>query len=138
MTKPGGIPAISELWRECAERPGDGDVAIEVIEVDNACFQLVADPHRFDVVAAPNMLGDIVADTAALVLGSRGMSYSANFRSTAQAVYQTGHGAAHDLAGSGRANPVAQIRSLAWLLRESLGQTRCRRRCRRCRECSAR
>lgn len=121
VTKPGGIPAISALWRECAEGLDAPDVAIEVIEVDNACYQLVADPHRFDVVATPNMLGDVVSDTAALVLGSRGMSYSANFRGDGRAVYQTGHGAAHDLAGLDRANPVAQIRSMAWLVRESLG-----------------
>jgi 3-isopropylmalate dehydrogenase len=123
VTKPGGIPAISALWRECAEGLGADDVTIEVIEVDNACYQLVADPHRFDVVATPNMLGDVVSDTAALVLGSRGMAYSANFREDGRAVYQTGHGAAHDLAGLDRANPVAQIRSLAWLARESLGLT---------------
>lgn len=120
VTKPGGIPAISALWREVAETHAADGVAVEVIEVDNACFQLVADPHRFDVVAAPNLLGDVVADTAALVLGSRGMSFSANFRSDGAAVYQTGHGAAHDLAGRDVANPVAQLRSLAWLLRQSL------------------
>ncbi len=122
VTKPGGIPAISALWRERAEAASHAGIVIDVIEVDNACFQLVADPHRFDVVAAPNMLGDVVADTAALVLGSRGMAYSANFGADGRAVYQTGHGAAHDLAGRGIANPVAQIQSLAWLLRESLGQ----------------
>lgn len=120
VTKPGGIPTISALWRRVAEEHAGDDVVIDVIEVDNACFQLVADPHRFDVVAAPNMLGDVVADTAALVLGSRGLSYSANFGLPGRAVYQTGHGAAHDLAGLDRANPIAQIRSLAWLIRESL------------------
>lgn len=119
VTKPGGIPAISALWRSVAEAHAGDDIAVEVIEVDNACYQLVADPHRFDVVATPNMLGDVVADTAALVLGSRGLAYSANFREDGAAVYQTGHGAAHDLAGQDVANPVAQMRSLAWLLRRS-------------------
>jgi 3-isopropylmalate dehydrogenase len=120
VTKPGGIPAVSALWRErAAAAARETDVAIEEVEVDNACFQLVADPLRFDVVAAPNMLGDVVADTAALVLGSRGMALSANFGASGRAVYQTGHGAAYDLAGSNRANPVAQIQSLAMLLHES-------------------
>jgi 3-isopropylmalate dehydrogenase len=121
VTKPGGIPTISALWRERAEAAQTQGVSVEVIEADNACFQLVADPHRFDVVASPNMLGDVIADTAGLVLGSRGLCYSANFGSVGRAVYQTGHGAAHDLAGRDVANPVAQILSLAWLLRESLG-----------------
>lgn len=120
VTKPGGIPAVSALWREVAEAQPHSGVTVEVIEVDNACYQLVADPHRFDVVVAPNMLGDVVADTAALVLGSRGLAYSANFGEGVRAVYQTGHGAAHDLAGSDRANPVAQILSAAWLVRDSL------------------
>jgi len=121
ITKPGGIPAVSALWRERAMvAPHGTDVEIEEVEVDNACFQLVADPFRFDVVAAPNMLGDVLADTAALVLGSRGMAVSANFGTAGRAVYQTGHGAAYDLAGTNQANPVAQIQSLAMLLRESL------------------
>jgi 3-isopropylmalate dehydrogenase len=63
-----------------------------------------------------------VSDTAALLLGSRGLSLSANFGAARRAVYQTGHGAAHDLAGSDRANPLGQIRSLALLLRESFGR----------------
>jgi len=122
VVKPGGIPAISALWRDAADAVCGPGVEVEVIEVDNACYQLVADPHRFDVVAAPNLLGDVVADTAALVLGSRGLSYSANFGDGARSVYQTGHGAAHDLAGTDRANPIAQMRAAAWLVRDSLGR----------------
>lgn len=120
VTKSGGIPELSALWRERAElAAGGSDVAVEEVEVDNACFQLVADPDRFDVVATPNLLGDVVADTAALVLGSRGLAVSANFGAEGHAVYQTGHGAAYDLTGTDRANPVAQIESLALMLRES-------------------
>jgi 3-isopropylmalate dehydrogenase len=122
VTKTGGIPEVSALWLErahaAAARTG---VSLEDLEVDNACFQLVADPRRFDVVAAPNMLGDVVSDSAALILGSRGMALSANFGDDGRAVYQTGHGAAYDLAGTDRANPVAQIQALAMLLRESFG-----------------
>jgi 3-isopropylmalate dehydrogenase len=120
VTKPGGVPAISELWRRTAEELVPDGIELEFLEIDNACFQLVSDPRRFDVVAAPNMFGDVVGDTAALVLGSRGMSYSANFGAGDRAVYQTAHGAAHDLAGRDRANPVAQILTLAWLVRRSL------------------
>lgn len=120
VSKPGGIPAVSRLWCERAEALVPEGVTIEHLEVDNACYQLVADAHRFDVVAAPNLLGDVLADTAALLLGSRGMALSANFGSPGCAVYQTGHGAAHDLAGRDVANPVAQIHSVAMMLRESL------------------
>ncbi|MFN8027388.1 MAG: isocitrate/isopropylmalate family dehydrogenase [Acidimicrobiia bacterium] len=120
VTKSGGIPEVSALWRErAAVVSADSGVAVEEVEVDNACYQLVADPARFDVVATPNLLGDVVADTAALVLGSRGLALSANFGAPGHAVYQTGHGAARDLAGRDCANPVAQIESAAMMLRES-------------------
>ncbi|HVN83344.1 MAG TPA: isocitrate/isopropylmalate family dehydrogenase [Candidatus Binatia bacterium] len=125
VIKPGGLPDVSALWREVAEAVArDGGITLELLEVDNAAFQLVADPRRFDVVAAPNLFGDILADAATVLLGSRGMSYSGNFGPDRRAVYQTGHGAAHDLAGSDRANPIAQILSLAMMLRESLDLTR--------------
>jgi 3-isopropylmalate dehydrogenase len=122
VVKRGGIPEVSALWCERAERIADrSGVTLELLDVDNAGFQLVANPRRFDVVVAPNMLGDVLADVGAVLLGSRGMSYSVNFGPAGRAVYQTGHGAAYDLAGTDRANPIAQILALAAMLRESFG-----------------
>jgi 3-isopropylmalate dehydrogenase len=114
---------VSALWAEQAEAAAAAarDLVVEVLEVDNAGFQMVAHPRAFDVVVAPNLFGDVLADAATVLLGSRGMSYSANFGPDGRGVYQTGHGAAHDLAGTDRANPVAQILSLATMLRESFG-----------------
>lgn len=124
IIKSGGLPDVSALWSEAAAAVRSGAaLAVESVEVDNASFQLVADPQRFDVVVAPNLFGDILADAATVLLGSRGMSYSANFGANGRAVYQTGHGAAQDLARSDRANPVAQILSSAMMLRESFGLT---------------
>lgn len=120
--KPDGVPAISALWRENLEQLAAGTgVTCQVLEVDNAAYQLIANPRELDVLVAPNMLGDVLSDAASLLLGSRGMSYSGNFGPTRRAVYQTGHGAAHDLAGQDCANPVGQIFSLAMMLRESFG-----------------
>jgi 3-isopropylmalate dehydrogenase len=122
VTKPGGAPSISRLWQEQAECVMAGlDIDMQLLNVDTACYQLVADARSFDVVVAPNMFGDVLADVAALLLGSRGMSSSANFGDGGLAVYQTGHGAAYDLAGKDRANPVGQILALAMLLHESFG-----------------
>ena len=56
-----------------------------------------------------------------MLLGSRGVSFSGNFSASGDAVYQTNHGAAVDLTGTDRANPIGQIFSLAMLLRESFG-----------------
>jgi 3-isopropylmalate dehydrogenase len=121
-TKPGGVPAISELWRKQAELLGAaGDVEVTILEIDNAAYQLIANPRAFDVVVSPNMFGDVLADSGALLLGSRGLSYSGNFSAGGKAVYQTGHGAAHDIAGQDRANPIGQALSVAMMLRESFG-----------------
>jgi 3-isopropylmalate dehydrogenase len=98
----------------------DSDVSYEIFEVDNACYQIIANPGIFDVMVAPNLFGDVVGDVAALLLGSRGMSYSANYaKEMKAAVYQTSHGAAHDLAGKDVANPIGQILSLAMMLEQS-------------------
>ncbi len=122
VLKPDGIPSISDLWRSCLDElcPGDG-MDIRILEIDNATYQLIADAPGFDVVVSPNMFGDVLADCAALLLGSRGMSFSGNFNTTGNGVYQTGHGAARDLAGSDTANPVGQVHSLAMMLRQSFG-----------------
>ena len=78
-------------------------------------------PRDMDVVVTPNMIGDILADLGGALLGSRGLTFSGNFSPCGRAVYQTGHGAAFDLAGTGRANPAGQILALAMMLRESFG-----------------
>jgi 3-isopropylmalate dehydrogenase len=120
VVKSGGVPAASALWAEQAlATTSAAGVEVEVLEADNAGYQLVAEPGRFDVVVAPNLLGDLLADSATVLLGSRGLSYSANFGPEGRAVYQTGHGAAKDLTASDRANPVAQILSTAMMLRET-------------------
>jgi 3-isopropylmalate dehydrogenase len=127
VVKRAGVPSISELWRERAEAlNADFDLELDMLEVDNACFQIVADARRFDVVVAPNLFGDVVGDTAALLLGSRGLAYSANFGEAGKAAYQTAHGSAHDLARTDRANPLAQIQALGMLLQESFGLTELR------------
>lgn len=123
VAKPAGVPEISDLWSSRAVALArDAGVDLRILEVDNACYQLVADARQFDVVAAPNMFGDVLADGAGVLLGSRGMCYSANFSQRGHAVYQTGHGAAYDLAGTDRANPAGQVYSVAMMLRESLGR----------------
>ena len=62
----------------------------------------------------------VLVDLRGVLRGARALGVSGNFSTTA-AVYQTNHGAAHDLAGTNVANPVGQIYSLAMLLRESFG-----------------
>ncbi len=125
VVKEGGIPAVSALWRdlgrEAAARAG---VEASFVDIDLAAYRLVQEPLSFDVIAASNLFGDVLADVGAVLLASRGMSFSGNFSSAGAAVYQTNHGSALDLAGQGRANPIGQIASAAMMLRESFGLAR--------------
>jgi 3-isopropylmalate dehydrogenase len=97
---------------------------LQELEIDNAAFQLIQNPRQFDVVVTSNLFGDVLADLGGVLLGSRGMCYGGSFAESGAAVYQTNHGAARELAGTDRANPVGQIMSLAMLLRESFDLNR--------------
>jgi len=118
----------SQLWRDvvievAAEYP---DVALSHMYVDNAAMQLVRDPGQFDVVVTGNLFGDILSDQASMCVGSIGLLASAALgeRQTAYGtlgLYEPIHGSAPDIAGQGKANPMAMILSLAMLLRHSLG-----------------
>ena len=76
------------------------------------------------MIATSNLFGDVLADLGAVLLASRGLSFSGNFSQDGAAVYQTNHGSALDLADQGRANPIGQISSLGMMLRESFGLVR--------------
>ncbi len=122
VLKDGALPELSELWGDCALAAArTWAVELQRMEVDFAAYQLIAQPGSFDVVAAPNCFGDILADIGGLLMGSRGVTYGANFTPQGFGVYQTNHGAAYDLAGKDIANPAAQLLALAMLLRESFG-----------------
>jgi 3-isopropylmalate dehydrogenase len=125
VIKEAGVPAVSDLWREVAlEETAECDVACAIVDVDLMAYRLLAAPRELDVVAAPNMCGDVLSDIAALLVGTRAFSFGASYSPEGFGVYQTNHGAAHDIAGAGVANPCGQMLSLAMLLRTSLGLDR--------------
>jgi 3-isopropylmalate dehydrogenase len=122
IVKPGGIPTISRLWSECARDVArELSICLREIEIDYAVYHLIQDPQLLDVVVTPNLFGDILSDAGGVLLGSRGLCHAGSFSPAGAAVYQTNHGAAHDLAGTDRANPVGQILAMAMLFRESFG-----------------
>ncbi|MFY9550702.1 MAG: isocitrate/isopropylmalate family dehydrogenase [Thermoanaerobaculia bacterium] len=122
VVKDGGLPALTALWRETAEDvAARAGLRVAFVNIDLVAYQLIQYPSMFDVVVADNLFGDVLADVAAVLLGSRGLSYSGNFSAQGAAVYQTNHGGATDIAGEDRANPIGQIHSLAMMLRESFG-----------------
>lgn len=111
----------SRMWREIVHRVGQEeypDVQLEDLLVDNAAMQLINRPSDFDVVVTENMFGDILSDEAAQITGSLGMLASASL-GDGVALYEPSHGSAPDIAGQGIANPLAQILSVAMMLRYS-------------------
>ena len=115
------------LWREVVTRIGKEypDVALEHMFVDNGSMQLVLKPTQFDVMLCENMFGDILSDEAAALAGSLGMLPSASLGATSGGntfgFYEPAGGTAPDIAGKNLANPIAQILSVALLLRHSFG-----------------
>ena len=83
--------------------------------IDAACYTIVRDPRRFDVIVTSNQYGDIFSDLAAGLAGSLGLAPGANIGDTAS-TFEASHGAAPDIAGKGIANPLALILSGAELL----------------------
>jgi 3-isopropylmalate dehydrogenase len=67
------------------------------------------------------MFGDILSDAAAMLTGSIGMLPSASLDEQGRGMYEPCHGSAPDIAGQGKANPLATILSVAMMLRYSLG-----------------
>jgi len=91
--------------------------------VDNAAMQLVSRPRDFDVILTENMFGDILSDEAAMLTGSIGMLPSASLGAPGTpGLFEPVHGSAPDIAGTGRANPLATIASVAMLMRHGLGR----------------
>ncbi|MEE8057826.1 MAG: 3-isopropylmalate dehydrogenase [Pseudomonadales bacterium] len=113
------------LWREIMEQmaPEYPDVELTHMYVDNAAMQLVRAPKQFDVIVTGNMFGDILSDAAAMLTGSIGMLPSAALDKNGRGMYEPCHGSAPDIAGAGKANPLAMILSAAMMLRYSLDAT---------------
>jgi 3-isopropylmalate dehydrogenase len=105
------------------------EIELRDMYADNCAMQLVRDPRQFDVIVTGNIFGDILSDLASMLTGSLGMLPSATIGLPVDgtfipAVYEPIHGSAPDIAGRGIANPLAQILSVALMLRLSLGMER--------------
>lgn len=116
------------FWREIATRVGKDypDITLEHMYADNCAMQLVRQPKQFDVIATDNLFGDILSDCAAMLTGSLGMLPSASLGTEIDgkraALYEPVHGSAPDIAGQGKANPLATVLSFAMCLRFSLNR----------------
>jgi len=109
----------SILWREVVTETAKEfpDIALSHMYVDNAAMQLVRNPKQFDVIVTGNLFGDILSDQASMLAGSIGMLPSASLDAKRKGLYEPIHGSAPDIAGQGKANPLATILSLAMMFR---------------------
>lgn len=104
---------VNEVHREYQQ------VKLNHILVDNCAMQIIKNPAQFDVILAPNMFGDILSDSAAVLPGSLGLTPSASFNKEGFGFYEPSGGSAPDIAGKGIANPIAQILSASMMLKFS-------------------
>ena len=114
----------SKLWRKVMEEVGKDypEVEISYMYVDNCAMQLVRNPNQFDTIVTSNIFGDILSDEASMISGSIGMLASASLAEGTFGMYEPIHGSAPDIAGQGKANPLATILSGAMMLRYSFGE----------------
>ncbi len=118
------------LWREEVQWVHDNeypDVELSHMYADAGAMQLVRWPKQFDVIVTDNLFGDILSDCAAMLTGSLGMLPSASIGAPSEtgrpkALYEPVHGSAPDIAGQGKANPIACILSFAMALRYSFDE----------------
>ncbi|MBL4613458.1 MAG: 3-isopropylmalate dehydrogenase [Magnetovibrio sp.] len=116
------------FWRKIVKEVHDADYAdvqLENMYADNCAMQLVRWPSQFDVIVTDNLFGDLLSDCAAMLTGSLGMLPSASLGTKdpktgkIPAMYEPVHGSAPDIAGQGKANPLATILSHSMMLRYS-------------------
>ncbi len=115
------------LWRQVVQEIHDKeypDVALSHMYADAGAMQLTRWPKQFDVIVTDNLFGDLLSDLAAMLTGSLGMLPSASLglpmaNGRPKALYEPVHGSAPDIAGTGKANPIACILSFAMALRYS-------------------
>jgi 3-isopropylmalate dehydrogenase len=118
----------SRLWREVVDglSAQNPDVSVHHMLVDNCAMQLIRDPGQFDVILTENMFGDILSDEASVITGSLGLLPSASLGDPKEGkvfgLYEPVHGSAPDIAGQGKANPLAAILSAAMMMRYSFGE----------------
>lgn len=108
------------LWRRTVDRVAQEFPGVETdyLHVDAATIFLVTDPARFDVIVTDNLFGDILTDEAGAITGGIGLAASGNINPdrTFPSMFEPVHGSAPDIAGQGKADPIATISSVALML----------------------
>ena len=124
VSKSNAVSALYGFFEESAKRvmaeeyPG---LKYAMVNVDALCYHLVRNPAAYGVLLCPNLFGDIISDLQAGLAGGLGTAAGGNI-GDGLSMFEPVHGSAPDIAGTGRANPVAAILSGALML-EHLGES---------------
>lgn len=125
VTKSNALPQIYGFWEEVAGALFAGefpDLVLDRANVDALCYHLVRNPAAYGVLLCPNMFGDIVSDLLAGLSGGLGMAAGADI-GPGLSMFEPVHGSAPDIAGQGKANPLAAILTASLML-DHLGQSK--------------
>lgn len=105
-----------QIFREVgADYP---DVETHTYLVDAASMFMIRDPKRFQVVVTSNLFGDILTDLGAAISGGLGLAAGANLNPERRfpSMFEPIHGSAPDIAGQGKANPLATVWAASQML----------------------
>ncbi|MDR3331151.1 MAG: isocitrate/isopropylmalate dehydrogenase family protein [Synergistaceae bacterium] len=117
VTKSNAAPALYGFFEDIAKGViEERQLKWEVVNVDALCYHLVRRPDAYGVLLCPNLFGDIVSDLQAGLAGGMGTAAGGNI-GDGVSMFEPVHGSAPDIAGTGKANPVAAILSGALMLR---------------------
>jgi len=101
--------------------PSFPEIELTHFYADALCAHLVRRPQDFDVIVSENLLADLLSDLAGEIAGGLGMTAGTNINPEKRiGLFEPTHGCAPDIVGTGKANPIGQIRSAALML-EFLG-----------------
>lgn len=124
-TKSNAVIHSMKLWDEAVQSVARNypEITLEENYIDALAAYFVQRPQSFEVVVASNLFGDILSDLGSALVGGLGISPSANLNPNREypSMFEPVHGSAPDIAGKGKANPIAQIWSTAMML-EHLGR----------------
>ncbi len=107
------------FFRETFDRLGATEypeIGRDYAYVDAFTQWLLRSPEHYDVVVAPNMMGDIITDLAAVLQGGMGFASGANVGAE-HAMFEPVHGSSPKHAGKNRVNPFATFFAVEQMLR---------------------
>ena len=120
-SKSNALPQIYGFWEEVArDEAARQKTGLDIVNADAMCYHLVRTPDLYGVIVAPNLFGDIISDLLAGLTGGLGVAAGADI-GDGLSMFEPIHGSAPDIAGTGKANPVAAILTGALLL-EHIGE----------------